>query len=567
MNDDAQKKKTSLLDRLEKFSSVSKSLYAIVAGIAALIIASETQARNARFALYVISRCWIESIVIVTIWLGFLLTRKLARRLREQEKFPTFHVLRDPRVLILSLGLLGSVFTLFPPLAYIVALRYEFWTSEVRDSYARSVKSTIDGNASVGKLDSALDEANIAIDVLKGTGDEEDFSNRFAHLTAAIDRSHSLDESTTDQWNFVSERSRLFALTEAVRLDPENSNAADHLSRAVGVLSKYLQDDTRTLCSLQSIPQTFAGKALALVEARDLWSRFSSTKDCLEQVQLTVIDGWGIDNISCLIRWNSKIRSSSYQKMTGSSECATGSDFWAHDTEKDELSVSAAADSSPLAPYLGLNHPDWHPNYPTFADLLQKLVDRGMLPGTKSSSPEATTKGTKSIDEHSLPTRNDGAPNARQDSASPIPSGEPSATNAGSSSDPETNDSTSSESNSDEDQSESDSSMISIDMAEQHGISVDDLHEDVDWDSSVLWFEIPDATLKVHFKLSDPFPTQQIKFAPGVHSYQVIVRLDLKDSSKKITGKCGGKIQMSKPALHLSVALSEKSGISTCSLE
>jgi hypothetical protein len=355
------KKPKPLLDRVDAFLKVSKSIYALIAALAAIVLASKSDARHTRFTIYLVSRMWIEVTLIACCWCVFLMLRYAIRleRFRGISIRPV-HFL-DLRVLAAALVILFLLLSFVPPMYYLAQSRYHFWSTQVLRSYVEGVKKKVDEQAGEGELNTALNTLTSASDVLKGTAQQDRLEGRRIKLTAAVDRSTELDQSTTNSWNFVTERSKLFALVEAVRVNPENSSAADRLQDKLKVLRDFLASDAQTICSLKELPADFSGRAVALIEARSLWSRYGSGDQCLQHVQAELNDGWGLGPIACNLKRNREVRQGAALESDIAS-CPPGVDFWTPLSASNEGPPdNATADSEESSP-----------SYPTIFGFLRR---------------------------------------------------------------------------------------------------------------------------------------------------------------------------------------------------
>jgi hypothetical protein len=558
-NQDADRSPASFLDRLEKFLKISKSVLAVVAAIAALIVASQSEARHTRFTIYVMSRMWIELTLICSFWCAYLIMRKLLGSLKRDDVSPGWGEFRDRRLLGFAVVAVVISAMLLPPLVYVCYARYRFWTSQIIRSYAEEVREKVDDDIAQGKLDSALNKIIIARDNLTGTAQENRLNSRRSLLGVAIDRSMKLNLATTDEWNFVTQRDRFFALAESVRLNPENSDASDHLSQKLHALLNYLGTDASAICSSTQIPTTFSGKAVALIEARVLWNRHGTSTKCLDQVQSELYDGWGIEPISCLVKQNALIRQDVGHVQLDPRICPDGKDFW---TPLPDFSDSSQeSDHSSFGLYGTARHPD----YPTFVSVWR------IWQAHHPHEDNASVASNRDHAETSADSESSGSNDQSQTQASG--SNDQSQTQASESNDrSQTQAQTQTQASGSNDQSETQATganglvHVSISMP-KGGVNIDGLSGQPDWTLSSLMLDIPDAGFAYRFTLSNLFPTQKIQITSGSHSYYIRANIRFVGSRSELTGDCKGRAQISgESTVELRVTLKTGVGISDCSL-
>ncbi len=355
------KQRGSTLDKLDKLFKLSNSMYAALAALAAVIVANQTEWRRTRFTIYVVSQMWIECVFVVLIWCLYLFIRRLMNRAKRQGLNYTAKDWFRPRTLILSTLILMLAAMFVPPIAYIAKVRYDFWTARVLRGYVEAAKYKIDQQAASGRLDSANNTVEIVSETTKSTPDEHRLDSRKRILEAAIQRSSELGKEAMDQWNYVTQRSKFFHLVESVRLNPENSDAADRLVQKLAIVDGYLGQDANAICSSNGKLADASRKSVALIEARALWDKYGSTDHCVESVRNDLLDGWGVSSIKCILERNSAIRHGGRAIGGNLKSCPDGLNFWT------PLPSSIAEDNNE-AEEINISHPF----YPTFVDIWRK---------------------------------------------------------------------------------------------------------------------------------------------------------------------------------------------------
>jgi len=116
-------------------------------------------------------------------------------------------------------------------------------------------------------------------------------------------------------------------LVESVRLNPENSDAADRLAQKLTVVDGYLSQDANAICSGNGNLSDSSRKAVALIEARALWDKYGSGDHCTESVRNDLVDGWGVSSIKCILERNSAIRYGNGAMRGNSKSCPRRSEF------------------------------------------------------------------------------------------------------------------------------------------------------------------------------------------------------------------------------------------------
>jgi hypothetical protein len=354
---------TSWLDFVDKALKVSRSVYVAIAAIVAVIVANQADARRSRFTIYVIGRLWIECVLIATLWLLYVFCRRLVIKAQEHRVEGPVSKTAMTRVAVLSLANLALLLALVPPLVYIVKVRYFLWKNAVLSSYVETAKAHIDEQAKTGALNSAQHTLEIVSEVTKNTAYQSRLDYRRAKLLAMINRSNDLDRTSMGQINYVTQRSAFFSLVEAVRLNPENSDAADRLKDQVQIVKTYLSEDANAICNGGGDLRSFTGKAVAMIEAQSFWERHGASDNCKQSVKDDLFDGWGIAAISCILERNDALRR--HVTIGKSGSCPPGKDFW---TPLSGMQSELEAPSQPLQYE--------HPFYPTWFDLWHKYKQR-----------------------------------------------------------------------------------------------------------------------------------------------------------------------------------------------
>jgi hypothetical protein len=249
-------------------------------------------------------------------------------------------------------------------LGYIAKVRYNYWTTQVLPSYVAVVQTRIDQEAASGALQSARSTVDLAAEVLKGTAEEGWLDDRRRMLDAIIRRSEMLDKASMVQSNFVTQRPVFFSLVESVRINPENSAAADRLAQKLEIVKGFLDNDAASICSSQGVFNSFQGKAVAGIEARLLWDAHETSNDCVASVKNDLADGWGIARIRCLLDLNQSIRRGDRNLSLDAKTCPEGPDFWSPPEVRSGLEYTAA----------DTQRASHHPLYPTVLDLWRKYL-------------------------------------------------------------------------------------------------------------------------------------------------------------------------------------------------
>jgi hypothetical protein len=355
------KPRVAVLDRIERWFKLSSSFYGALGAIAAVIIANQTEARRTRFTIYIVSQMWIECILAAMFWYTYLSIRKLLARVNEQSSDRRLKGRSKLQTVLLILLNLVVVLALAPPVVYIARVRYVFWTTQVLQSYVEAAKFEIDQETASGALNTALNTAENVSDVLKGTAQQSSLDYRREVLEAAIQKSSALEKGSIDAWNLVTQRRGFFSLVESVRLDPENSSAADRLAQKLEMVRNYLAEDSSKICNSQGKLSSFSGKAISIIEAKVLWEKYGSSDHCGDSVKNDLFDGWGISAITCALERNDAIRHGNRKTDGDKGKCPDGEDFWT--PMPPTYTADSSIDSTNQAAAFH------HPIYPTFVDL------------------------------------------------------------------------------------------------------------------------------------------------------------------------------------------------------
>jgi hypothetical protein len=301
---------------------------------------------------------WIECLLAASLWCLFLVVQSQFGRVEPRDGK------EKHRVRTFALGVLISltVIMLIPPLGYIAKVRYNYWTTQVLPSYVVVAQTRIDQEAASGALQSARSRVDVAAEILKGTAEEGRLDDRRRILDAIIRRSEMLDKASMVQSNLVTQRPVFFSLVESVRINPENSAAADRLAQKLEIVKGFLDNDAASICSSQGVFNSFQGKAVAGIEARLLWDAHGTSNDCVASVKNDLADGWGIARIRCLLDLNQSIRRGDRNPSLDAKTCPEGPDFWSPSEVRSGYTAAVTQRAS------------HHPAYPTVLDLWRKYL-------------------------------------------------------------------------------------------------------------------------------------------------------------------------------------------------
>jgi hypothetical protein len=147
--------------------------------------------------------------------------------------------------------------------------RKHFWVDLLRQSYTEDTIGRINGRVSQGRVGDAYELAKGSLQILKGTAQEGSITNQARALGVRVEGSTRLSERYVkldgQDWNPLTERDFYFGNEEALRLNPQNYQAADTLTRLRARILQAMQADTGRLCESSQVTAFEAVTVLEVV--------------------------------------------------------------------------------------------------------------------------------------------------------------------------------------------------------------------------------------------------------------------------------------------------------------
>jgi hypothetical protein len=193
--------------------------------------------------------------------------------------------------------------TLVFPIYHLGRARKYFWTRLARDAYALRYISRVDDLDRCKRVQDAHELAShIAISV-KGTSYERALNGRISELGLLIERANALRGGRTagfaKVWNPVADRQTFFKLAEAVRLNPQDAEAADILAKLVQRLTgDLIKADVETLCGAGSGEMRGVSAPRLELELRRV--ELNGAVDCAG-AQSKLERAWSLPQVSCIL--------------------------------------------------------------------------------------------------------------------------------------------------------------------------------------------------------------------------------------------------------------------------
>ena len=279
-------------------------IIAMLAVLASRVLFPNLSTANAEeftgLSLYLLGQATFEVAIVLTLTLLYYVTRwTLAVRGEEVQRGP-----------LLIVVLLASA-TLVWPAYQIARARYFFWTTLARESYVIQQLSRIDDLTGQMRIVDANEQASAVAKVLAGTryASEVGYRQDRLQLTIAVSDQLSREARTSwgRRWNPVSERRMFFRLVEAVRINPQNAEAAEVLSRLVIALDRAIEGDVQLLCGNSSLGLVSQAATMSLLELEMRQSEVKAGGGC-KAARPIIERSWSLGQVKCVIQQSEQAR-------------------------------------------------------------------------------------------------------------------------------------------------------------------------------------------------------------------------------------------------------------------
>jgi hypothetical protein len=302
------------LDRVEKTATLIGIFYSLVVFGSRVLTNNEAVAESS-LVFYLVRQAWIEVIVLFGLIGVLLVYRRMHFRFAPSEQTSRFPVRVRvflaffQWILILFLSYC-AVFSMYQ----FIRARHFFWTKASTRSFVEVYRERIDSLGRNGRIEDADDLINMVRNVLGRSATTAILEGRRRRIELAIKRSHILVESTeptAGTWNPISQRSAYFKLVEAIRVDPQNLQAAERLRRYLTGLKPLLLRDIDSICSQKGDRHTMKLLATSLDDASLIWGNASQGRRPCNTYLQDLRSSWSVSDVECLLQISDAARAPS----------------------------------------------------------------------------------------------------------------------------------------------------------------------------------------------------------------------------------------------------------------
>lgn len=319
------------LEKLEKLLAIIGSIFAGSVAVAQIILLKGDRSKPTHFAIYLLSQTGPEVVLLLLLILMYWAARQCIVS-------ESVQIVRQSRLRLAVFGLVALVLlTAFgAEIFYFARARRAFWTWISTKAYVESYKKQIDNLARTGRLKEAYDLLQTVVDTSSTAAAEKTLEARRIALAAALKRSDQLyDRAGTGSWNPITQRREYGELVEAVRVNPQNYQAADRLERQVKLLERsFLPRDLKTICASGGDLNNFSGYATSFIEARLRWIEQGQNPNCLNRLQ-DLRDAWQLDSVECILAVSSSTRTafSENESVKQKVQCLNNKRLYEHEPD------------------------------------------------------------------------------------------------------------------------------------------------------------------------------------------------------------------------------------------
>lgn len=224
--------------------------------VALLTLNSADELDLQRFKIYALSQAVLDFLAVSFLsvlawiawrskWIRTVLSNRSAMVRSPDGDFQLRNCLTIMLALAIGMSVMCNGFFLLRARAY-------FWQHLVQKSYVEGTIARVDTLADAGRIGDAYTLAAQAQRVLTEEADQSRISNRSFDLTTRVEISRRLSQGQlrpdARSWNPVTQRIAYFANAEAVRLNPQNFQAAEVLAGLFDRIVVGVQHDATQLC-------------------------------------------------------------------------------------------------------------------------------------------------------------------------------------------------------------------------------------------------------------------------------------------------------------------------------
>jgi hypothetical protein len=338
------------LSKIEKIIGVLAAVYGLAAAAAQLLLLRNQGRSPVLFALFLCGQSWVEGALLG----GAVVTCIICKRY-----FGSFYnalaaisnSLRLQRSPLLSLKNLcrllsfGLLFLFAEQTVLFIRYRTFFWTQVAKKAYIVHYEEIIDGLGRVGRTEDAFNLLEYIMDTSGTASESASLRTRLLQLKVIRERSKQLTRfADSGPWNPVTQRQSFFELAEAVRLDPENYEAATRLRVESNLLDqKFLPSDLQAICGSGGQLANINRFATAFLEARLFWIQEGGKPECIHALQ-KLRETWNLDSVGCILAVSdyTKLPYDSATSLKGEPVCVKDQALREEDGDLDRSTLSYA---------------------------------------------------------------------------------------------------------------------------------------------------------------------------------------------------------------------------------
>jgi hypothetical protein len=279
----------------------------------ALITLNTSDAEDLRrFSIYALGEAVPDLVALVAIWFiaGLALRSKGFRALvkRPLESLRTQDGGIDLRNSVTTLLCLAVALSLVVHAFFLVRARAYFWRFLLEKSYVEGTIARVDKLGNAGRVQDAYALATQAQRVLKDEADQSRITNRVLDLAARVEGSRGLSQRYRRPdplvWNPITQRIYYFANAEALRLNPQNYQAAEVLRNLYDRVDTEMSSDIDRLCD-----DATTSARLQTVSVLE-YETFRSTThgDCRSAARVLVNGIWQPEAVKTILAQSRQVR-------------------------------------------------------------------------------------------------------------------------------------------------------------------------------------------------------------------------------------------------------------------
>jgi hypothetical protein len=293
--------------KLERVGKIVGVIFTASIAVAQYLLLSRSPTKPVHFAVYLLGQAWLEFFIVIfgicAYGLGRILMKRYGPFAFRFSPRSLINALLKPAVLIpVAISMILALITV-DHLYYLFRARQFFWMTNSRKAYARQYMQTIDVMSEVGRITDALNLTDTVLESLGTNSEAAYLSERQRVLKAAVARSQQLGQVEGGaSWNPVSDRASYFRLIEALRVNPQNYEAAERLRSRLSAIDRWLPADLHTLCASNGSIANIRVHILSFQELQFRWAQVGGQSNCDSGAAAQGLrNAWLLEDGKCLL--------------------------------------------------------------------------------------------------------------------------------------------------------------------------------------------------------------------------------------------------------------------------